>query len=128
MRGSVRRCLRSGHCWTTTSSMSRLSAGRRRRWRTFRLSKGRLRSVLRALDPNQRLAALAALALIASLFLPWWRDPVLGISYAGVRRLTFLEVALLLIAAGVLVLLLGRAERHAFHLPFADGTLVAASG
>lgn len=92
------------------------------------MNSGRLRSALRALDPNQRLAALAALALVASLFLPWWRDPLLGVSYAGVRRLTFLEVGLLLVAVAVLVLLIGRAERRAFHLPFADGTLIAASG
>jgi len=71
---------------------------------------------------------VAALALGGSLFLPWWRDPVFGISYVGVRRLTFLELAIFLIAASVLVLLLGRAERRAFHLPLSDATLIAAAG
>jgi hypothetical protein len=80
------------------------------------------------LDRDQRLAALAALALAGSLFLPWWRDPVFGVSYVGVRRLTFLEVALLLIALAVLVLLFRRAEGKVFHLPLSDGTLLAAAG
>jgi hypothetical protein len=88
----------------------------------------RLRTALRLLDPEQRLAALAAFLLGASIFLPWWRDPILHVSYIGFRRLTFLEVALLLVAVGVLVLLLRRAEGHAFHLPLSDGTLIAASG
>jgi hypothetical protein len=84
--------------------------------------------LLQALDPNQRLAALSALALAGSRFLPWWRDPLLGITYVGVRRLTFLEVALFLVALAVLLLLFGRAEGRAFHLPLADGTLIAAAG
>jgi hypothetical protein len=53
---------------------------------------------------------------------------VFGISYVAVRRLTFLELAILLVAASVLVLLLGRAERRAFHLPLSDATLIAAAG
>jgi hypothetical protein len=89
---------------------------------------GRLQTAQSALDSHQRLAGGAALALAASIFLPWWRDPVFGISYIGLRRITFVELALLLIAAAVLVLLLGRAERKAFHLPLSDGTLIAAAG
>jgi hypothetical protein len=89
---------------------------------------GRLRALSRALEPEQRLAGTAALALAASIFLPWWRDPIFGVSYVGVRRLTFLEVALFLVAVSVLALLLRRAERRVFHLPLSDGTLIAASG
>ncbi len=89
---------------------------------------GRLRAAHRALDGSQRLAGAAALALAASIFLPWWRDPVFGISYIGFRRITFVELAILLVSAAVLALLLGRAERRAFHLPLADGTLIAAAG
>jgi hypothetical protein len=66
--------------------------------------------------------------LAGSLFLPWWRDPAFGISYVGVRRLSFLEVALAMIAVGVLFLLLRRAEGRGFHLPLSDGTLIAAAG
>jgi hypothetical protein len=88
----------------------------------------RLKAAHRALDREQRLAGAAALGLAASLFLPWWRDPIFGISYVGVRRLSFLELAIFLLATSVLVLLFGRAERRAFHLPLADGTLIAAAG
>lgn len=83
---------------------------------------------MRRLDPNQRLAGLAAVVLPASMLLPWWQDPFLRVSQAGVGQLTFLEVALASVAAAVLVLLFGRAEGRAFHLPLSDGTLLAASG
>ena len=74
------------------------------------------------------MAAIAAAALGGSLFLPWWSDPLLHVSLVGVRRLSFIEVALMLVAGAVLALLLGRAERRPFHLPLSDGTLIAASG
>jgi hypothetical protein len=93
-----------------------------------RVAPGSLRAALSALDAEQRLAAIAAVALAGSLFLPWWRDPVLGISYVAVRRLSFLELALILVAAGVLVLLIRRAEGRFFHLPLSDGTLIAVAG
>jgi hypothetical protein len=87
-----------------------------------------LSALAAALDPNQRLAAAAAIGLGGSIFLPWWRDPLLGITYIGFRRLTFLEVAILLTAAAVLVLLVRRAEGRHFHLPLSDATLIAAAG
>jgi len=89
---------------------------------------GRLSSLWRRLDPDQRLAGLAAVALGASIFLPWWRDPALDVSLVGVRRLTFLEVAIFMVAAAVLLLLVRRAEGRAFHLPLSDGTLIAIAG
>jgi hypothetical protein len=82
----------------------------------------------RGLAPERRLAGGAAIALGASIFLSWWRDPLFGFSYAGIRRVTFIEVAIFLVAAAVLVLLLRRAEGRHFHLPLADGTLVAGAG
>ena len=82
----------------------------------------------RVLHPDQRLAALAALGLIAGMFLPWWRDPLSGLSYWAVNRFTFLELAIVLVAGSVLLLLYGRAEGRGFHLPLADGTLVAGAG
>jgi hypothetical protein len=89
---------------------------------------GRLRALARNLDPDQRLAAAAAAALGASIFLPWWRDPIFGITYVGLRRLTFLEVGIFVVALAVLVLLLRRAEGKFFRLPLSDGTLIAAAG
>jgi hypothetical protein len=88
----------------------------------------RVRASIRVLDPEQRLAALAAFGLGASLFLPWWRDPLLGITYVGVRRLTFIELALLVLSGATLFLLFERGQGRAFHLPLSDGTLIAASG
>jgi hypothetical protein len=82
----------------------------------------------RVLHPDQRLAALASLGLIASMFLPWWRDPLSGLSYWAVNRFTFLELAIVLVAGSVLLLLYGRAEGRGFHLPLADGSLVAGAG
>jgi hypothetical protein len=95
--------------------------------RTSPSSERRLRAAHAALDPDQRLAVAAALALAVSLFLPWWRDP-LGLTTIAVRRLSFVEVALMLVAGAVLALMLGRAEGRPFHLPLSDGTLLAAGG
>jgi hypothetical protein len=68
------------------------------------------------------------MVLAGSLFLPWWRDPVFNVSYVAVRRLSFLELAIVLVAFGVLFLLLRRAEGRFFHLPLSDGTLLAVAG
>jgi hypothetical protein len=89
---------------------------------------GHLSAVWRRLDPDQRLAGLAAIALGASIFLPWWHDPGLDVTLVGVRRLTFIEVAIFMVAAAVLFLLLRRAEGRPFHLPLSDGTLIAIAG
>jgi hypothetical protein len=87
-----------------------------------------MRSAFRALDAEQRLAAAAAIALVGSLLMPWWRDPFIGASGSGLGKLTFLEAALVLIAVAVLALLFERAEGRVFHLPLSDGTLIAGSG
>jgi hypothetical protein len=59
---------------------------------------------------------------------PWWRDPLTGLSYWAVNRFTFIELAIVMTAAAVLVLLYGRADGRGFHLPLSDGTLAAAAG
>jgi hypothetical protein len=74
-----------------------------------------LRRSLRAarlLNFEQRAAALASLLLIVSTF----------------GSFSFVEAGLLLLAFGVLALLLARAEGKRFHLPFGDGTVIAAAG
>jgi hypothetical protein len=98
------------------------------RSRTSRSSSSPLRAIYLGLDGEQRFAAVVALVLAASVFLPWWHDPFLDASYVGVRRLTFAEVALFLVAASVLLLLVRRGEGKAFHLPLSDSTLIAAAG
>jgi hypothetical protein len=87
-----------------------------------------VRTYARMLDPEQRLAGLAALGIILSLFTPWWRDPVFGLSHWAVNRFTWIELALLLVAASVLLLLLRRAQGRVFHLPLSDGTLATGAG
>jgi hypothetical protein len=91
--------------------------------------RARVGHTARALNPNQRLVAVGALGLVGSMFLPWWRDPFPPeFSYWAVNRFTFIELALVLVAASVLAMLWGRANGHGFHLPLSDATLTAAAG
>jgi hypothetical protein len=87
-----------------------------------------IRTHWRMLDAEQRLAGAAALAIIVSLFTPWWRDPVFGLSHWAINRLTWIEVSLLMVAGSVLLLLLRRAQGRVFHLPLSDGTLALGAG
>jgi hypothetical protein len=66
----------------------------------------------RLLNAEQRAAAVGAVLLAVSTFGPF----------------SFVELAEILIALGVLALLRARAEGRRFHLPFGDGTVIAAAG
>ena len=66
----------------------------------------------RLLNFEQRVAAVGALLLAVSTFGPF----------------SFVELAEILIALGVLTLLRARALGKQFHLPFGDGTVIAAAG
>jgi hypothetical protein len=66
----------------------------------------------RLLNAEQRAAAVGAVLLAVSTFGPF----------------SFVEAAELLIAVGVLALLRARALGKRFHLPFGDGTAIAAAG
>jgi hypothetical protein len=66
----------------------------------------------RLLNFEQKVAAVGALLLAISTFGPF----------------SFVELAEILIAAGVLALLRARALGKTFHLPFGDGTVIAAAG
>jgi hypothetical protein len=66
----------------------------------------------RLLGPEQRVAAVGSLLLIVSTFGPF----------------TWVEVAEILTALGVLLLLKKRTDGSVFHLPFGDGTAIAAAG
>jgi hypothetical protein len=87
------------------------------------------------LAPQQRLAAAAAIGLLLTMFLPWYQlqaapkggaIPTRTISAFG--DVSFVEAAIFLVAAGVLVMLFARAERRSFHLPGGDGTVITAAG
>ena len=71
-----------------------------------------LLEVWRRLNLEQRVAAVAALLLVASTFGPF----------------SFVEAAIVLTAVGVLGLLKKRADGRPFHLPFGDGTVILAAG
>ncbi|HEU0317833.1 MAG TPA: hypothetical protein VFR49_10920, partial [Solirubrobacteraceae bacterium] len=98
----------------------------------------RLRDAWTALTAEQRLAALAALVLWASMFLPWYgksvTEPIKGSLRAASYTLSafgafsFVEAAVLLVASAVLALLFARAERRAFHLPGGDGSVILLAG
>ncbi len=66
----------------------------------------------RLLNAEQRAAAVGAVLLAVSTFGPF----------------SFVEAAELLIVLGVLALLRARALGKRFHLPFGDGTVIAAAG
>ena len=66
----------------------------------------------RRLNFEQRVAAVGAVLLIVSTLGPF----------------SFVEAAIVLIGLGVLFLLRKRAEGKLFHVPFGDGTVIAAAG
>ena len=72
----------------------------------------RVAGAFRLLNLEQKAAAAAAVLLVVSTIGPF----------------SFVELAELLVAAGVLALLFARAEGARFHLPFGDGTIIAAAG
>ena len=92
----------------------------------------------RALSSEQRLAAMAALALLLSMLLPWYHETgnaLVGKSLQSIDDsksafgvYSFVEAAIFVVVAGVLVLLWARAERKAFHLPGGDGTVIMGAG
>lgn len=88
----------------------------------------------RALAAEQRHAALAALALLVTMFLPWYdKNVAVGNAFASDNISAFgvfswIEAAIFLVSLGVLLLLFFRAEQRAFHLPGGDGTVIFAGG
>jgi hypothetical protein len=90
------------------------------------------------LDRDRRLAAGAAAALFASMFLPWYQQnavvgarkaaPLVSSNLNAFAVFSFIEAAVLLVALAVLYLLYERASGRRFHLPGGDGTVVFAAG
>jgi hypothetical protein len=98
----------------------------------------RLVRVWRDLPDDRRLAFGAAIGLLVTLFLPWYQETVIAsggsalrsasASLTGWGAFSFVEAAVLLVAAGVLLLLFIRAEGGVFHLPGGDGGVITAAG
>jgi len=86
------------------------------------------------MGPHQRPAAVAAVALIVTMFLPWYG--LQSVSHGAIESKTisafgdvsFVEAAIFLVAAAVLVMLVARAEGRDFHLPGGDGSIVLIAG
>jgi hypothetical protein len=82
------------------------------------------------------MAAVAAGVLVLSMGLPWYQrtvDPGSGSGLASKSLnafgvFTFVEAAILLVAAGVLFLLWARMEGKGFHLPGGDGLVISLAG
>ena len=94
----------------------------------------RLARAWHALEREQRSAALAALGLFVSMFLPWYsktgflHGAATQTSSNAFQDFSFVEVAVLLVSAGVLAMLFARAERRNFLLPGGDGLIVMIAG
>jgi hypothetical protein len=96
----------------------------------------RLAHAWRALEPEQRLAVLAALALLVTMFFPWYGLQSLNAKTGAIYShninafgdVSFVEAAIFLVAAGVIGMLFARAEGREFHLPGSDGTIVMVAG
>lgn len=93
----------------------------------------------KGMSPEHRHAALAAIGLLVALFLPWYQASAFvltddGQLVSGSRSLSafgvisFVEGAVMLVAAAVLALVYTRLRALPFHLPGGDGTVIAAAG
>lgn len=91
-----------------------------------------------SLEGEQRTAAVTAIALFVTMFLPWYSRSAVGVvggrpvkvddTLTAFGAFSFVEAAILLVAVGVLWMLFARGEGKAFHLPFGDGNVIFAAG
>jgi hypothetical protein len=88
----------------------------------------------RRLPREQKLAGGAALALFVTMLLPWYTEThfaggkFVHDSLNAFQVFTWVEAAVLLVAASVLFLLYARSQKRGFHLPGGDGTAIFLAG
>ncbi len=92
----------------------------------------------RNLGREQRTVVVAAAVLLATMLLPWYSRTVNAVvggqlrqqeeSKRAIEVFSLVEAAIFLVALAVVVLVLARGDRRAFHLPGGDGTIVALAG
>lgn len=88
------------------------------------------------LDDGAKLAAIAGIVLLISFFLPWYEKSVIPTgakefatqSLSAFGAFTWVEAALLLVDAAVLLLLYLRSTGRRVELPASDGTMIAIAG
>jgi hypothetical protein len=94
----------------------------------------RLTRAWSAMEPEQRLASIASIALLVTMFFPWYSLQSVsktGISSRSINAfgdLSFVEAAVFLVAASVIAMMVARVEGRRFHLPGGDGTIVMVAG
>jgi hypothetical protein len=87
-----------------------------------------------AMSRERQIALVSALGLFVSMFLPWYSKTVVEgakaaqTSQTAFSAFSFVELAVLLVSAGVLTMLFSRAEGREFRLPGGDGTIVMIAG
>jgi hypothetical protein len=100
----------------------------------LRAAVDRLARSWRALAPEQRLASIAAVVLLVTLFLPWYdksvvvRDSLVHDKLTGFGSADFVMASVVLVAFAVLGMMFARGERRGFHLPGGDGLIVMIAG
>lgn len=95
-------------------------------------------NVWSAINSQQRVASIAAMSLGATMVLPWYEKTTSGVIRGRLQKVhenltafqafSFVEAAVLLVAAGSLLLIWSRGEGRTFKLPLDDGLLIAAGG
>ncbi len=96
----------------------------------------RLTHAWRAMAAEQRLVALAALALLVTMFFPWYglqslngkTGAIYSHSINAFGDVSFVEAAIFVVAVGVSAIVLARADGRRFHLPGGDGLIVTIAG
>jgi hypothetical protein len=96
----------------------------------------RLANAWRAMEPERRLAVVAALAMLVTMFFPWYglqslnrkTGAIYSHNISAFGDVSFVEAAVFLVAAAVIAMLLARAEGRQFHMPGGDGTIVMIAG
>jgi len=107
------------------------------RGRAHRTARG-VGGAWRNLTSDQKLAAVAAVALLLSMLLPWYQETGNALvnnrlvsidnSKNAFQVYSFVEAAVFVVSAGVLALLYARGSRRAFHLPGGDGAVIMGAG
>jgi type IV secretory pathway TrbD component len=96
----------------------------------------RLSHAWRAMEPDQRIASVAALGLLVTMFFPWYGLQSLNRKTGTISSHTinafgdvsFVEAAVFLVAVAVVLMIIARVEGRQFHLPGGDGTIVMLAG